>query len=207
MNKPYLSNRSAFSVVELLTVISLISVLTVMVTPAVSSIMGATGTTRAVNDVSSVMEHARQSAMKLSTWVWVGVADVTADNNGSPQICIVELASKDGSSDASPANLMPLRRNMNVQGVKFPTAKDPDAATIGDDSPVSSLDWQVVTTSGRRSVDFKDRVIAFSPKGEATLDGDVSPAWIKVPFVSYNNSSDLKSVLVSGPSGQVVVVH
>ena len=109
MNKPYQSNRSAFSVVELLTVISLISVLTVIATPAVSSIMGASGTTRAVNDVSSVMEHARQSAMKLSTWVWVGVADVTADNNGSPQICIVELASKDGSSDASPANLMPPR--------------------------------------------------------------------------------------------------
>ncbi len=207
MNKRYQFNRSAFSVVELLTVISLISVLTVMVTPAVSSIMGATGTTRAVNDVSTVMEHARQSAMKLSTWVWVGVADVTSYNNGSPEICVVELASKDGSSDASASNLMPLRRNLSVQGVKFSTATDPNAATIGDSSPVSSLNWQVTTTSGRRSVDFKKYVVGFSPKGEATLDGDVAPAWIKVPFVAYNNSSDLKSVLVSGPSGQVVVVH
>ncbi|GAT35332.1 hypothetical protein TSACC_3397 [Terrimicrobium sacchariphilum] len=207
MNKPYLSKRSAFSVVELLTVVSLISVLTVMVTPAVSSIMGATGTTRAVNDVSTVMEHARQSAMKLSTWVWVGVADVTAFNNGSPQICVVELASKDGSSDLSADNLMPLRRNLNVQGVRFSSEPDPNATVIGDSTPASTLDWPVVTTSGRRSVDFAKYVIGFSPKGEALLGGDVSPAWIKVPFVAHNNSSDLKSVLVSGPSGQVVVVH
>lgn len=207
MNKPYQSNRSAFSVVELLTVISLISVLTVIATPAVSSILGASGTTRAVNDVSSVMEHARQSAMKLSTWVWVGVADVTADNNGSPQICIVELASKDGSSDASPANLMPLRRNVNVQGVKFSQAADPSATIIGSARPVSSLKWTVTTTSGRQDIDFADKAIGFSPKGEAMLDGDVAPAWIKVPFVASNNSADSKSVLVSGPSGQVVVVH
>lgn len=207
MNKPYQSSRSAFSIVELLTVISLISVLTVMVTPAVTSIMGATGTTRAVNDVSSVMEHARQSAMKLSTWVWVGVADVTAYNNGSPQVCVVELASRDGSSDFSSANLMPLRRNVNVQGVKFSSAPDPNATIIGDSSSVSGLTWPVTTTSGRMDIDFSDRVIGFSPKGEAMLAGDVAPAWIKIPFVSYNNSSDLKSVLVSGPSGQVVVVH
>lgn len=207
MNKPYQSSRSAFSIVELLTVISLISVLTVMVTPAVTSIMGATGTTRAVNDVSTVMEHARQSAMKLSTWVWVGVADVTAYNNGSPQVCVVELASKDGSSDFSSANLMPLRRNVNVQGVKLSSAPDPNATIIGDSSSVSGLTWPVTTTSGRRDIDFSDRVIGFSPKGEAMLAGDVAPAWIKIPFVSYNNSSDLKSVLVSGPSGQVVVVH
>lgn len=205
MNKPYQSNRSAFSVVELLTVISLVSVLTVMVTPAVSSIMGATGTTRAVNDVSTVMEHARLSAMKLSTWVWVGVADVTTYNNGTPTICVVELASKDGSSDASAANLMPLRRNLNVQGVKLLPKSGEGTTVIGDSRPVSSLVWPVVTTSGRLDLDFKDHVIGFSPKGEAMLDGNDAPAWISVPFGSANNSSDQKSILVSGPSGQVVV--
>jgi prepilin-type N-terminal cleavage/methylation domain-containing protein len=208
MNKPSRSSRGAFSVIELLATISIISVLAVVVTPAVTSICGASGTTRGVAEVSSVLEHARQSAMRMSTWVWVGVADSSEFEFGPGQLSIVELASRDGSSDTAASNLMPLRAHLHVKGVSLAQETASDAVVLGGtNSDAISLKWSLPFSSGRREIDFSGRVVGFSPRGEAWIGTQNSPAWIKIPLAAAQNGADKISVLLSGPSGQVIVAR
>ncbi len=206
MSRPFPSEK-AFSLIELLAVVSIISVLSVAVAPAFSSLVGANGPTQAITETSGLLEQARQSAMRLSTWVWVGIADTTSLSDGEQQLTLVSVASRDGSDDLSAANLMPLARAARIGRAKTTAAPEDGAFVLGAETGGFPLKWTVPTSRGARNVDFSGMVIGFSPRGEAVVGPKQSPEWIKVSFASATNPKDAMALLVAGPSGQVVVAR
>ncbi len=203
MNKRFLSKVTrAFTLIELVASVAIISTFAALVGPALATLSGTAGTSKAAIEVSAALEHARQSAMRLNTWVWVGVADTTQLNEGQAQLSIVELASRDGTDDTSKDNLMALANNRRINNVKFVTGtSDTDAVTLGTQASPVSLSWPVAA----QDVNFTGQVIGFSPKGEAVLQKAAIPNWIRLPISDRNNAKDTVSILVSGLSGQVIV--
>ncbi|XHR30442.1 MAG: Tfp pilus assembly protein FimT/FimU [Chthoniobacteraceae bacterium] len=221
MNKSYPSNvapkamagkigfrKSAFSLLELLTVISIISIMGVTVGPSLASISDARGTSGAIDTLSGAIENARQSAMQMNTWVWVGIADTSSA--AEPQLSVVEVASRDGSTDLSQSNLMVLGKPVHVSRVTPLTAAETDGSTqvLGSTQGDFGFTLPLATPAGRTNVEFTSKmVIGFSPRGEAMTSQSSVPAWIKVAFSSNRNAKDTVALLVSGPSGQVVVTR
>ncbi len=197
------SSKKAFSLIEILVVLSILSLLAVASAPAVTGLLGADGPTRAVTDTSGILEQARQSAMRLGTWVWVGVADTSVLAGGQPQLTVVTLASRDGSDDSSPSNLAQIDQVCRIGRAKTSVLPETGTFVLGSDTGGFSLKWTVAA----QEVDFSDRVIAFSPRGEAVVGPNHLPEWIKLSFVSSTNPGDTATVLVAGPSGQVVVAR
>ena len=206
MSKRSPSER-AFSLVELLAVISIVAMFSVLVTPAFSSLVGASGPTRAITEASGLLEQARQSAIQLGTWVWVGVADTSTLSDGEQQLTLVSVASRDGSDDLSAANLMQLTRAARIARAKTTSAPEAGALSLGAGNGGFSFKWRVPTSAGAQDVDFSGTVIGFSPRGEAIVGPRQTPEWIKLSFASATNPKDVMALLVDGPSGQVVVAR
>jgi prepilin-type N-terminal cleavage/methylation domain-containing protein len=201
MNKQFRSNK-AFSLIEIMAVLSVMSILLLTAAPSVTSLLGADGPTRAASEASGILEQARQSAMRLGTWVWVGVADTSPVSGGEPQLTIVTLSSRDGSNDISSSNLALLTKVCRINHAKTTTLPENGVFVLGTTSGGFPLKWSVA----QREVDFS-MVIGFSPRGEATAEPNQLPEWIKLSFMSATNSNDTVTLLVAGPSGQVVVAR
>lgn len=206
MSKRFRSDR-AFSLTELTVVVAVLAILSSVVGPAFSSLVGSNGPARALTETSVLLEQARQSAMRLGTWVWVGVADTTALSDGEQQLTLVSVASRDGSDDLSEANLMPLFRATRVSRAKTIVAPQDGALSLGAEEGGFSFTWKVPASSGARDVDFSGTVVGFSPRGEAVAGPGQSPQWLKLSFASSTNPKDVLELLVDGPSGQVVVAR
>ena len=69
----------AFTLIELLTVIAIVVIVSMIAIPAFQSLKGANDLTVAVNGVSGMLERARAYAMANNLYVYVGIAEVSAD--------------------------------------------------------------------------------------------------------------------------------
>ncbi len=205
MNKRFPSD--GFSLVELLAVLAVLTVLSAVAAPTVSSLVGASGPARALTEAAWQLEHARQSAMRLGTWVWVGIADTTALSDGVQQLTLVAVASRDGSDDLSEANLIPLGRAVRVAQAGITVAPEDGVVALGPEEDGFSFQWKIPTPAGPSDVGFTGTVVGFSPRGEAVAGPGHSPQRLKLSFVSPVRPTDVLSLLVDGPSGQVIVTR
>ncbi len=221
------SNRShcllGFSLMELLAAIAIISILAVASQPALSGIMGSRNLSRAAGDVASCLEFARSEAIAKNTFVWVGFTNLS--QNGTSNLALSIVASRDGSPTSSAANLAPLQRNLRFENIRLAT--DAEASACG--SPLRSLTSDAAGQSavlnpmsrgGRTSADFTaaqmtfGNTITFTPQGEALLTGNPTSSTPLDPFVGVylqkmrgdSGSADLAPLLINGASGQVRLI-
>jgi Tfp pilus assembly protein FimT len=187
--------------------IGIMALLAALSGPAIASLVRSSGPPRAVDQVSGLIENARQNAMRMGTWVWVGIADVADPASGEHQLGMVEVASRDGSSSLTSDNIFPLVKPALVRGVQSSVGADAGATVLGSAQNGYDFTWSIPNGQGLQAVRFSTMVIGFSPLGEATIASGAVPSWIKVSFASPTNAGDILSVLVSGPSGQVVVTR
>ncbi len=199
--------RRGFSLVELLVVMAVIATMTTLTTPALVSILRGSETSRAVDQISGLVEHARATAMEMNTWVWIGLADTTAHNLGQEQLSLVEVVSRDGSADTDSKNLMQLRRPVRIDNVKSRLDADAHALVLGSQEGGFAFTWDLPTADGRKAIPFSSTVVAFSPRGDAVVNDNEVPGWIKISVGHVRNSSDVLSVLLAGPTGQVIVAR
>lgn len=87
---------SGTSLLELMAVISLIVILIGLTAPAVASFLGARGMTRAVSDIVSLVETARNEAMTTQSLVWL-CFEQGVDTQGDDELRAVILAPVDST--------------------------------------------------------------------------------------------------------------
>ncbi len=209
----HLSSRSeprrAFSLIELLLVVALIAILSLLAVPAFISISRGSGMKQAINGVSDALEMARTDAMASSTWIWVGLADGTADNpSQTPQIVIARVASRDGTTNTDTTNLTQLAppvRFANVAVLQSPTSWGTNVSVAKNSA------FQFAIRVAGQTKTFSNNVIGFSPQGEAVLNTATVSPWLEVGLQEMRGSTPITnktaSIQIAGVSGQVVVTY
>ncbi len=94
------NGRQAFSLVELLVVIAILAILAALSAPSVSSLIRSRATTRAVNEISALLELARNEAMTRQGYAWIGF-DVATNAEGNDELRAVVLSTADGVVDTT----------------------------------------------------------------------------------------------------------
>lgn len=158
-------STSAFTLVELLVVMAIIGILAALVVPALPSLLGSQGLSRAVSDVGGIMELARVEATSRHTYVYVGFTNTTTFGNS--ELRIGAVSSKDGTTDQSSTNLIPLTRLVKIQNVKIVDRGELPAVVPATESTdfVSGFTNRLNFSVGSQSFDGAPVVIV-SPQGE-----------------------------------------
>lgn len=205
MNK---SPTAGFSLIELLTVLALVATLAVAALPAVSSLAGTRGVSRAAYDVSSHLEQARAYAMARGTFVWVGLANMRNPDTGSLAVTAFAFASRDGSSDQSAQNLVPLSKPVEVPNVAladvsqqaFASRRSGNNVLQVTDLPVANETFpfptQFSTISGLR-------VVQIRPSGEAEVQG-AQKDWSAFRWLEIGLRQARGETISEGPDGAAV---
>lgn len=171
---PHRTHFAAFTLLELLIVIGLTLLVMALVAPAFNSLQGGGAMTRAINEVSGLLELARAEAMATRSYVYLGFANTTnAEQNA--ELRVAAVISTDGSSDTSAANLRPLSKLTkfpNIQMVDYAGLPQPVKAA-GDVSLQPNADYVVNFAPTAYLKDkFRDPAfdscptVAISPQGE-----------------------------------------
>lgn len=200
-------SKKAFSLTELLIVVAVIALMLALGAPALVSIAQGGAMKKAISSVSDTVELARIEAMSTSSWVLVGFADTSAEGStGGLQTSVFVVATRDGTTNMAADNLMPLSRPLRLDNVKVlsePSHWGTNAAVLRG-SPFSFQ-----ATLAGKAVQVSDRVLAFSPHGDAVVDPSVHNSWVEIPLREVRGTKEIEektaSVRVSGMSGQVLV--
>lgn len=200
------SSRRAMSILELLLVVGLVTIMATLAVPAFVSIAQGSGMRRAIVGVSDALEQARTEAMATSTWVLVGFSQ---DTTAVPStLTVVTVASRDGTSDTSAANLIQLFRPLKIENVKL---LERSTGWASNATLLNNSMFSFTGTVAGKPKSFSNTVIAFSPQGEALIQTSALSSWIEIPLCELRGSKEIEekmaSIRVSGPSGQVVVSY
>ena len=98
--------------------IGIIAIMFALVIPAFNSLAGSRGITRAINDVAGILELARAEAMATRSYVYVGFANTT-NADGNAELRMGAVASLDGSSGTSAANLQPITKLVKIPNIQM----------------------------------------------------------------------------------------
>ncbi len=101
MNLRYKINRArqaGFSLVELLVVIAIVALMATAGGPAINALVSSGGANENLNQLSGILEQARQYAVAQNTYVWVAFYPQTV--NGIKQVSVAVIASTDGTDPA-----------------------------------------------------------------------------------------------------------
>lgn len=203
MNEP----KKAFSLIELLVVVACIGIMVALSAPALVSIAQGGSMKRAIGLVSDTMELARIEAMASNSWVLVGFADTSEESAAvGVQTTVFVFATRDGTTNMAPDNLMPITRPLKLDNVKVLS----EASQWGTNAEVlkgSPISFQAMLAG--KPIQVTNQVLAFSPRGEAMVNPAVNHTWIEIPLREIRGTKELEektaSVRVSGMSGQVIV--
>ena len=102
MKKPN-SSKSAFSLVEMLTVVTITALLTAFAAPAIMGVSASGQMNQNLLTMSGLLEEARQYAVAQNTYVWVAVQPGT-NADGTSILSVALLASTDGTDPAGAAS-------------------------------------------------------------------------------------------------------
>lgn len=204
--------------VELLVVIAFVGLIAALAAPVVSGILGSQGITRAAYEAGGLLELARSEAIARQTYVWAGFVDV--DEQGSSVVRMVAVYSKDGSgANLSPANLQGLTRTMQVKNAKLSAwselGEDTRSLAIGK-TPESVVNNANGLTFKVGKTTF-NRTVAFTPRGEAILEGNVEidTGYNPLIDISFRESkggvvlpeANEISLLVEGATGAIKILR
>lgn len=178
---------AAFTLVEMLVVIAIIGVLTAMMTPALPSILESKSIERAAAEVAGVLETARAEAMSKRTYVHVVFTNASNAERNS-EIRIGALASLDGTTDVTPANLRGVSRVAKV-----------DRAQI---TGYSDLSDGMKTAVGKQGTDNQPNFTAAADYATAS-EFRSSINLSDIPgFKNFKGSSDTYVVTIT-PQGEI----
>lgn len=228
------SSLAAFTLVELVIVLGIVLLMLGFAAPSVVGILKGKRVEQALAVVSDVLERSRMEAMSQNSYIWAGLCNVSKqdpDNkSGQDELWLITFRNKNGDnripSDAMSMAMLPNSALRRVEGVNL-IAKDklpervlalyPSTAKDFIVEPVSkaSLKWAGAGNAGAKSF---DRIILFTPRGEAILETGstelpVPPPYLWLGLSRTNNGEpapsekDMAAVLVSGFSGRVTLVR
>lgn len=225
---------AAFTLVELVIVLGIILLMLGFAAPSVVGILKGKRVEQALAVVSDVLERSRMEAMSQNSYIWAGICNITKQDpenkSGQDELWLITFRNKNGDnripSDVLSMSMLPNSALRRVEGVNL-VAKDklpervlalyPTTAKDFIGEPVSKvpLKWAGAGTAGSKSF---DRLILFTPRGEAILetgltDLPVPPPYLWLGLSRTNNGEpapsekDMAAVLVSGFSGRVTLVR
>jgi hypothetical protein len=168
----------AFSTVELLAVCALIFVLIGFAIPTVPSLVGSRGMTKALTDISFLIERARNEAMTMQSVVWLAF-ETTINDEGDYEVRAVLLAPLDGSvttvTQAGKLQISAFAQETEIYhwpNLKLaPLSSVPEARALSDVAS-ESLGGQKKQAFrfGKSADQIKQyQVITFTPQGYAML--------------------------------------
>jgi type II secretory pathway pseudopilin PulG len=204
---------AAFSIIELLVVVAIIAIMMVFVAPSISSLFGAQGVAKATADGAGILEMARMEAMARKTYVYVGFAGLT-NSLGNLELRIGAVASLDGTSETSEANLRAISRLVKIDrvalagsgdlpGLDVPTGVTPDSFV----NRFPSFAEQFPSSSGFRvgEQDFTSMpVMIISPHGELL---ETSNAIEPLPFAVVGSRPGRGREPEANPSNWAALVY
>lgn len=194
----------AFTLVELLVVIAIMMVVLGITAAGVSSFNRSYDYTKSISQISSYLEIARAESMSKNMWTWVGLKET--NESGTPVLLLAAVGSKNGTDDRlGTNNLFAVAKPIRLPNVGLQKITQSVASIL--DGTSYAFTWNV----GGTSVDFTDTVIAISPQGEILTKNGNLPPWIEVGVIQMHgnqpNPAQKCSILVSGVSGQILVVR
>ncbi len=223
------ASRSAFTLVEILAVISIIVLLFALVIPAFSGLVKTKGVSRAVSDVSEMIDLARSEAMAKNTYVWLGFN--AGKSNDSDKLLAVVARSLDGTPNLATSNLRFVTKvqvednillsnvagltsnvKAQVQAYYTPSATQPEMSTFS-----TSPDKITIPVNGS-TVNFIS-LLTFTPQGEILATPTPSTATAPTPFTTQimlgfrrtnggqtiATDTDSSAILLYGGTGQIRV--
>ena len=221
--------RSAFTLVEILAVVAIMGLLFALVIPAFNGLVKTKGVTRAVNDVSEMIDLARSEAMAKNTYVWLGFN--AGKLSGNDQLLAVIARSVDGTPNLAATNLRfvtKVQKEDNVlltnvagltsnvktqlQAAYTPSAAQPEVSTF-----TTTPDKITISVNGS-TVNFVS-LLTFTPQGEILATATPSTSGAPTPFttqlmlgfrrtnggVAIASDTDSSAILLYGGTGQTRV--
>lgn len=218
MPPPPTEHRQAFSLIELLVVMAVIGLLAAVTVSAFNAIAGAHGVSQGAYELSGFLELARSEAVARQTYVWVGV--ITTNVHGGSEVRMAAVCSRDGSANASPANLMNLIKVLRLQSVVLTNwgGLKPETRNVfsnGVPQSVATNSSGIAFSAGTSQ--FAKSTLTFTPRGEAMLMGspgsyDGYPPYIDISIrqahgTVVTDEADDASVVVDGATGSSTMVQ
>jgi len=144
----YSVRRSAFTLIELLTVMAIIAILVALSVAAMTALKTAGDITKAANDISGALEEARAYAIANNTYAWAGFFEEDGSQPstqpataGIGRIVVALVASNDGTCiynsvavTASPTTAAPLNPGQLLQIIPLFKINNMHLATFSDGS-------------------------------------------------------------------------
>lgn len=203
-------DRQAFTLVEMLMVTAIIALL-MTVAGNIMRIDGrAADVSAALDDLGGILHQARWEARSKSTYVWVCLKTLPGTDSG---VQVVTLASRDGTSDCSPANLTPIAPSVLLPRVTLREAAEATPSRLASNYTAASVEPSnaarlggstlTITDSAQNS--FSDHIVQFNPRGEASVPGNDLGGFIEVLFSPKTAGADIdtktSSLLLSRATG------
>lgn len=225
------SNRTGFSIIELLAVIAVISIIAGVSVPALSGLNRAGNANRAIAGVAGALDLARQYAVSRNTYTWVVLAANPSAVGGSSLYAVV-LGSRDGSNtidgvtavdldtratyrlDTATANVEVLQRTMAFpNAVVEPLASSPAPAGLPPAAPNANVSFKFAASSVEAMAFLNanpnaQRVVQFSPTGQARVSGSINQVvelGLKPMKGRIPDEINVAAIQVSGLTGQTQV--
>jgi len=227
-------STEAFTLVELVIVLGIVLLMLGFAAPSVVGILKGKRVEQALSAVSDVLERSRMEAMSQNSYVWAGLCNISKtdpqNRSGQDELWLLTFRNKNGDnripSDSLSMNMLPNSALRRVEGVNLITRdKLPDRVValfpatakdfIGEIPLKTGLKWAGSGPSMARNF---DRIILFTPRGEAILETGSPELPTPDPYlwlglsrtnngVPAPSEKDMAAVLVSGFSGRVTLVR
>lgn len=225
--KSYPPRRSlGFTLIELLVVIAITIVLVALTVPALTSLTKGSQMTQSLIEISGLLEQARQFAISRNTYVWIAMRPNPNGPNGD-ELSIVMLASKTGTDPGSWASYGAVpnteidlaSRIRTFDQIRFEeagtftqdkipglTGKTP--VNAANNSPSNGTASFQIKLPGTASTTTFDRVIQFTPSGEAKVSPnviDVVEFGLRPTRGKTGDENNVAVLRVNGLTGQTTV--
>jgi Tfp pilus assembly protein FimT len=216
---PARKSALGFTLIEMLAVVGLMLLLLSLTLPV---IRGSSNVTKAAWELSGLIEQARAHAMAQNTYVWIGFNEAQASTTAQKNTAVFLMASKDGSSTATPSNLVHFGKTIILERLtiaNFSSSNFDYGNRKGAADGVVQFSLRNAISGGsilptKLATYTSTKVIRFDPEGSAsvTVSTDINtvemPKWIELGLQPMQGTavptknSDTAALQITGLTGQ-----
>jgi len=192
-------SRTAFTLIELLTVMAILALLSTFAGLGLSSVSSASGLGTNLSRTASYIDQARSYAIANGTYVYVGSRSITGTEPATEFVVVGSLNGDDLSSQTSltvgSGDVALLAKPLSAKQVNLSADSTYDPPVTRPSSMPFSLS-QTITVKGATH----QTIMAFGPSGSVTFGGSI-PSIIEFGLRQAGNSSKAGVIQVSGLTG------